>query len=333
MLDTTKDIERFRFKSLHPDVFFGTASDRYAGWIGQIYSKERFAGKAKRRHHTVGGKSFVEEILPVESVEEYFQHFGVLEIDYTFYRPLLDKDGKPTNNYRVLENYRSHMNEGDRLILKAPQMVFAQKVRRKEGFVENEDYLNPRAFTEQFYKPANDILGGRLAGIIFEQEYQRKKERTSPEEAARELDEFFGEIPRDDLYHVELRTETLLTEPVFAVFEKHGIGQVLSHWTWLPSLSKQFAASGKRFLNSGGQCVIRLMTPRGMRYEEAYAKAHPFDRMVEGMMDSWLVEDTVRMMWSAVAKETKANIIINNRAGGNAPLIAQEIANRFVEVD
>ena len=75
------------------------------------------------------------------------------------------------------------------------------------------------------------------------------------------------------------------------------------------------------------------MTPRGMRYEEAYAKAHPFDRMVEGMMDSWLVEDTVRMMWSAVAKETKANIIINNRAGGNAPLIAQEIANRFVEVD
>ena len=275
----------------------------------------------------------MENILPVESVEEYFRHFSVLEIDYTFYRPLLDKNGEPTNNHRVLETYRNHMHEGDRLILKAPQMVFARKVMQGGKFVENEDYLNPRAFSDQFFAPANEILGKSLAGIVFEQEYQRKKERTSPEDTARELDGFFGQTPKDDRYHVELRTQTLLAEPVFSVFEKHGIGQVLSHWTWLPSLTRQFDASGRRFLNSGKECVIRLMTPLAMRYEEAYAKAHPFDRMVEGMMDPWLIEDAVRMMWTAAAKDTKANIIINNRAGGNAPLIAKELANRFIEVD
>ena len=51
------------------------------------------------RTHKVGEKSFTEEVLPVESVEEYFEHFSILEIDYTFYGLLLDKGGKPTPNY------------------------------------------------------------------------------------------------------------------------------------------------------------------------------------------------------------------------------------------
>jgi hypothetical protein len=33
----------------HPNVCMGTASDRYEGWIGQIYTKEKFEGKISRR--------------------------------------------------------------------------------------------------------------------------------------------------------------------------------------------------------------------------------------------------------------------------------------------
>lgn len=44
----------------------------------------------------------------------------MLEIDFTFYRLLLDQDGHPTQNYQVLENYRRYLNEGDRVILKVP---------------------------------------------------------------------------------------------------------------------------------------------------------------------------------------------------------------------
>jgi hypothetical protein len=40
-------------------------------------------------------KTFVERVLPVDSVEEYFEHFPVLEIDFPFYRPLLDNDSQP----------------------------------------------------------------------------------------------------------------------------------------------------------------------------------------------------------------------------------------------
>jgi hypothetical protein len=67
-----------------------------------------------------------------------------------------------------------------------------------------------------------------------------------------------------------------------------------------------------------------------MRYEEAYAKAFPFDRLVEGMMQPEMVLDTVEIIKSAVEKGIMVNLIINNRAGGNAPLIAQEIVERLI---
>jgi len=35
-------------------------------------------------------------------VGEYFEHFPVLEIDFTFYRLLLDQEGQPTQNYHGL---------------------------------------------------------------------------------------------------------------------------------------------------------------------------------------------------------------------------------------
>lgn len=38
------------------------------------------------------------------------------------------------------------------------------------------------------------------------------------------------------------------------------------------------------------------MTPIGLRYEEAYAKAHPFDRLVEGMLQPEMVADTAALM-------------------------------------
>ncbi len=120
----------FLFRELPLNILIGTASDRYAGWIGQIYSEGRYEKEITRRSHKVGEQTFNEETLPVESVTEYFQHFRLLEIDYTFYRLLLEKDGKPTQNFHVLKSYRQHMKDGDFVLLKAPQIVIARKLRR-----------------------------------------------------------------------------------------------------------------------------------------------------------------------------------------------------------
>jgi hypothetical protein len=58
------------FRELDPNILIGMASDRYAGWIGQIYSKGGYEKGITRRSHKVGHKSFNEETLPGESVKE-----------------------------------------------------------------------------------------------------------------------------------------------------------------------------------------------------------------------------------------------------------------------
>lgn len=322
---------RFLFRDLHPQVAIGTATDRYAGWLGQIYTPSRYAGRISRRVHEVGGREYLEEVLPVDSVAEYFAHFGILELDYPFYRFLLDEHLHATEALHILRHYAEHLQEGDRVLLKAPQAVVAPRLRRGGAFVANPDYLEADLFTHRFYAPASRLLGPHLAGIIFEQEYRRKTERDLPEEEANDLDRFFRRIPADRRYHLELRTETYLSPPVFAVLERHGIGQVLSHWTWLPPLREQLEKSGGRFFNAAGDVVIRLMTPHGMRYEESYAKAFPFDRLVDGMLSEKMLAETAAIMRTVIGRGLRVAVIVNNRAGGNAPLIAEKLAARFRE--
>jgi len=83
----------------------------------------------------------VEEVLPIDSVKEYFEHFLALEIDYTFYRLLLNEKGRPTNNYELLKNYTQYLKPEDRLILKVPQIIMAQKLRQGRSFVQNANYV------------------------------------------------------------------------------------------------------------------------------------------------------------------------------------------------
>jgi hypothetical protein len=115
------------------------------------------------------------------------------------------------------------------------------------------------------------------------------------------------------------------------VLEKYGVGQVLSHWTWLPPLRKQLAKAGGKFFNAGGQSVMRLLTPIGMRYEDSYVQAFPFDKLVEGMLRPEMILETVDLMMEAVNQRVVMNVIINNRASGNAPLLAQMVARKFLK--
>ena len=321
----------YHFRNLHPCISIGTASDRYGGWIGQVYSSNRYKNKITRRNKRVGGSSFQEEILPVESIEEYFEHFSILEVDFTFYTLLLDGSLNPTQSFHVLRTYKEHIGQKGRLILKVPQIIFSKKLWRKNQFIENPDYLNARLFSQNFYEPAIGILGTLLKGFIFEQEYHLKKERFNSESLVAALHRFLEAIPRDDRYHIELRTESYLTPTYFNLLETFGVGQVLSHWTWLPTLRTQFEKGDNTFLNSGNQCVVRLVTPRNVKYEDSYKQSFPFRRLVNGMMSREMIEDTVALMQTAIDQAKHINIAINNRAGGNAPMIARELATGFLE--
>jgi uncharacterized protein YecE (DUF72 family) len=331
-------IEAFDFRGVHPHVRFGTASDRYAGWIGQIYP-ESYADEVTSRKRRLDGKTYEERTVPIESAADYFEHFGVLEIDFTYYRPLCDAEGEATSNYGLLRQYAMHAPTEARFFLKVPRTYFSRILRRGGGknvqYAENPEFLNVDAYLRQFHEPAVEILGDRLVGILFEQEYQRKGESPTPEENVAELDAFFAELPSSVQPHIELRSEHLLAPPYFAWLEDRGIGFVFSHWTWLPPIRKQWRLAGERFTAADGNVVARLLTPINTRYADAYALAHPFDAPVDAISGSEqarnMVMDATALLYQAEKAGVLLNVIVNNRAWGNAPMLAQEIAGRILE--
>ncbi len=330
--------DTYHFRELHPNARFGTASDRYAGWIGQIYGED-YASEVKIRRRKLGGQTFEEGTVPIPSVEEYFAHFGVLELDFTFYRPLLEAEGEPSNNFFVLQQYADFAPRNAVFLLKAPQTYFARKLRRSSGgkvyYEDNPDFLNADAYAKQFHEPARQLLGDRLAGVLFEQEYQRVKESPPPEQNIAELDGFFRAIPNDVQAHLELRSEHLLVPPYFDWLADRGLGFVFSHWTWLPMIRNQWRMGGERFTAANKEVVTRLLTPRHVKYADAYARAYPFDKAVPEIADTAqardMVLDATALVFQAMRQGFLLNIISNNRAWGNAPALAQAIAFRILD--
>lgn len=330
-------IDAYDFRQVHPLVRFGTASDRYGGWIGQIYPRDRWAGRATRRQKRLSGKTFEETTLPVECTADYFQHFSVVELDFTFYRPVLEDDGRPSSNYFVLQRYAEHAPDDARFLLKAPQAFTARVLRKEDGgkpaYELNTGYLDRDRYMERFLGPAVDVLGSRLGGIIFEQEYARVSEAPAPPAFVAELDAFFDEDVRRVPTHLEIRSPHLLTPPYFAWLESRGLGFCFSHWTWLPPLEKQWEMTGQRFTSASGEAVLRLLTPLKMRYEQAYARAHPFDRPAPELSETHgaqrMVEEAVALALRAIEAHCAMDVIVNNRAWGNAPALAQTIARRL----
>jgi len=47
------------------------------------------------------------------------------------------------------------------------------------------------------------------------------------------------------------------------------------------------------------------------------------------VLDLEMIEDTFKIVNEAIKDKIQVNLIINNRTGGNAPLIAKKIADRL----
>lgn len=332
--DRRTAIDRYDVRGIHPAVRFGTASDRYAGWIGQVYDEETYGTRISTRKRTLNGQTFEERQLPVESVRAYFEHFDVLELDFTFYRPLVE-DGEPSSNYFVLSKYLEHAPDDASFLLKAPQQFFARTLRRGGSFVDNDTFLDANDYISTFHEPAVDLLGDRLAGIIFQQEYQRVADSPSPDRNVEELDAFFSTLPSDVQFHIELRSEHLLSTEYFDWLDARGLGFVFSHWTWLPAIREQWSKCGEHFTAENDEAVARLLTPRNVKYADAYAKAYPFDTPTPELSESKqahdMVLDATALTFRAQAENAILNIMANNRAWGNAPDLTRAIAHRILD--
>ena len=135
------------------NVFFGTSSWKYEGWLGDIYSKDRYVERGK----------FSQKKFESECLREYAETFPVVGGDFSFYQ-------FPSPSYwkKLFDETPSTLKFG----LKVPEEI---TVPRWPGHARygtragtaNQGFLDNRLFHEQFTWPL-ERYRDRVAALIFE---------------------------------------------------------------------------------------------------------------------------------------------------------------------
>ena len=287
-------------------IRFGTSTWTYEGWQGQIY------------HRQYAKTTFARECLGeychyLHNGEPLFRTVGN---DSTFYRP-------PTAN--KLRHYLNQIPEDFQMCFKVWEELTIQSFARHVRYGPKAEQTNPhfldaKLFNELVLTPYREAkFEPHMGPFIFE--FQRHG-LTSDEFCSR-LDRFFGQLPNDFRYAVEIRTAGLLGPDYRKVLESHGLAHVYNHWSYMPPLAEQHRQMLERF--TAPFTVIRLLTPLNMSHEAAVKRAEPYNKIVGPLPE--MRRDTIALVKQAVDENRRAYVLVNNRSEGNAPLTVQAIVS------
>ena len=177
----------------------------------------------------------------------------------------------------------------------------------------NLGFLDATFFRTQFIdllRPYQD----RVAVIVFEFGAALQKHFDKPEALAQRLGEFFGSLPREFRYAVELRSPDLLSPAYFAALQRHGVAHVFNAWSGMPEISEQMSMPGSF---TAPFTVSRALLRKGRAYEESVSKFAPYTEVREPNVQ---VRNALRdLLVRAKQRAEPTFIFVNNRLEGFAP--------------
>ena len=243
-------------------VYFGTSSWKYEGWLGSIYSPERYTTRGR----------FSRAKFEAECLSEYAETFPAVCGDFSFYQ-------FPTDAY-----WRRLFGDVPRSLLfafKVPEeiTVASWPTHARYGAragKENEGFLDASLFETAFARPLS-AYRDRVASMIFE--FGTFSKKTFPDARAfcRRLGWFLGALPEGFRYAVEVRNPEFLGPEYFDTLAHHNTAHVFNAWTRMPEIGDQIAMPGSF---TADFTVVRALLRKGRSYEEAVAGFEPY-RLVQ----------------------------------------------------
>ncbi|MEZ4585120.1 MAG: DUF72 domain-containing protein [Gemmatimonadales bacterium] len=291
---------------LPAEIRFGTSTWTYPGWTGLVYARP-----------------YPERGRAAAMLAEYarFPLFRTVGIDSSFYGP---------PSAKTLGRWARALPAGFEAVSKVWDRItvhtFADARDRARAGQENPDFLNAELFLREVLDPYRAHFGDHVGPFVFEFQTISSRNRFEPERFAEWLDRFFGRLPADARYAVEVRNEEFLSAPYFAVLREHDVAHVFSSWTRMPTIGEQLDRAGSvpaRFL------VARALLRPGRSYDEAVDRFAPYDRIRE--RNGQLRGDLARLARTAVELRIPAFLLVNNRAEGSAPLTIRAVARMLAE--
>jgi uncharacterized protein YecE (DUF72 family) len=280
-------------------VYFGTSSWKYDGWVGSIYSADRYTTRGK----------FSKAKFEENCLTEYVSTFPTVCGDLTFYQ-------FPTEQYwaKLFDATPGNFIFG----FKVPEDITVETWPKharygKRAGLSNEHFLNAKAL-EQFFTSRLERYGKQVGPLIFEFGTFNKQTFPMPADFLAVLDPFLGSLPTGFRYAVEIRNENYLSPRYFDVLASHNVAHVLNAWTRMPALADQAQLPG---VFTADFAVVRALLRRGRPYDKAVETFQPYDRLQEPN-DS--AREGMRMVAQRAMHERKdAFLFVNNRLEGNAP--------------
>jgi uncharacterized protein YecE (DUF72 family) len=291
-------------------VYFGTSSWKYEGWIGSVYSEERY--KTRGKHSK---KKFEEACLV-----EYAKTFPTVCGDFAFYQ-------FPTEDYwrRLFE-----ATPADFIFsLKVPEDITVASWPKHARYgtragEKNEHFLDARTF-ERFFTKRLDPYKKQVGPLIFEFGTFNKSTFPTPADFMAKLDPFLKDLPEGYRYAVEIRNPEYLSPAYFELLASHNVAHVFNAWTRMPTLDDQVQLPGAF---TADFTVVRALLAKGRTYERAVEAFEPY-KLTQEPNDG--ARTALReIAGRSMARKIPAFLYVNNRLEGFAPGTIEAAANNII---
>jgi uncharacterized protein YecE (DUF72 family) len=286
-------------------IYLGTSSWRYEGWVGSVYTPERYFTRNK-----FSKKKWHEECLT-----EFSEIFPTMCGDFSFY-------SFPTEE------------EWQRVFAQAPSVKFAFKVPERltvrtwpggpryggRAGKPNDAFLDPQLFGRAFMsrlEPYKDHIGV----IVIEFGAFSKQEYPDVGLFCEHLKPFLGQLPKDWHFAVETRNREFFEPVYFQTLKDHGVAHVMNSWTRSPDLSEQVANPDAV---TADFYVARALLKPGRTFTQAVKLFEPYSEVKEPYEPAR--EAFRQIMRLARDQKKTAFLYAGNRLEGHSPGTIQAIA-------
>jgi uncharacterized protein YecE (DUF72 family) len=290
-----------RLRSLAAEnVLIGGSSWKYEGWLGQIYSRERYLSRGR----------FSARLFQSECLREYAETFPTVCGDFTFYQ-------FPTTEFwqKLFRPTPSHFHFAFKVPEQITCKVFPSHPRYgSQAGSENPAFLDAGALQETFLRPLLPYRS-QMAVLIFEFGAFGPRSFAAADDFLARLDPFLAALPQDFRYAVEIRNPDFLTAGYFSCLRSHGVAHVYNAWSRMPELRHQMAIPNSI---TADFIVCRALLRRGRMYEDAVASFSPYTEVQDPNPEA---RQSMRVLIGRAREEKKfLFLFVNNRLEGNAPL-------------
>jgi uncharacterized protein YecE (DUF72 family) len=280
------------------NIFIGTSSWRYEGWLGQVYTPDRYYTRGR----------FSKKKFHEECIQEYAETFPVVGGDFSFYTI-------PEPAF-----WKKLFDAAPRLLkwsLKVPEDFTTPRFSQQERYgarrgLANPAFLDAALFEAGFLEPLSPYLD-RIGVLIIEFGAFSKASYADPRAFFDDLDDFLQRLPKSVRYAVEIRNEDYLDARYFEVLRANGVAHTFSSWARMPSLRKQLLID-EAF--TARHVAARALLRPGRAYAEAVQLFSPYREVKEEYPSA---RQALRdLIHQSLQRDLPAYIHVNNRFEGNA---------------